>query len=435
MFTYILRRSAYSLLVILGVMLLTFVLFRFAAGDPAEILLGKNPSPMEVEQLRKDLSSDKPLFWGNWRKSEIYRSATFNDKKEYSGIKLEGATEYCKGFMRIAPGKISFARNFEADDSKISVNIVFRGSLTLDDKTYFSSSWKNKFIGLRDPKESLSLSTDKELELQSVEFYREHKPPWDSQFLASFGEIVKFTGVFPYLSFLNFGKTLLTKEDIRHVLWRGMWPSLFLMLPIFMGELILGIALALVSTAFRGTWIDRTIVIVSVAGMSISYLVFIIFGQWYLGYYFNWFPVWGWGSAKYLALPVIIGILSGLGGGVRFYRTVFVNELNKEYLRTAEAKGCTTFSIYCRHLLGNALIPIITRATTLMPFLFTGSLLLETFFGIPGLGYAGINALMNSDLQMIKALVIVTSFLFVIVNLLSDIAYAWADPRVRLESQ
>jgi peptide/nickel transport system permease protein len=167
--------------------------------------------------------------------------------------------------------------------------------------------------------------------------------------------------------------------------------------------------------------------------MSISYLVFIIFGQWYLGYYFNWFPVWGWGDLQHLALPVIIGVISGLGGGVRFYRTVFINELNREYLRTAQAKGCSSISIYTKHLLRNAMIPIITRAATVLPFLFTGSLLLETFFGIPGLGYIGVNALMNSDLQMIKALVIVGAFLFVFINLLTDIAYAWADPRIRLK--
>ncbi len=433
MLSYILRRTAYSILVIVGVMLLTFVLFRFAAGDPAEILLGKNPSPLEVEQLRKDLSSDKPLFWGNWQKTEIFRSAKFNEKKEYSGIKTEGAAEYCKGFLKIDCGKLSFTRNFELTDTKLSANIAFRGTFAIQGKIYFSSTWKNKFIELMDSKEDLVLSTDKVLELKHVEFYREYKTPWDSQLLASFREIMSFSEAFPFLSFLNFGKTLQTKEDIRHVLWRGMWPSLFLMLPIFFGEFVFGIALALVSTAFRGRWVDRAIMISAVAGMSISYLVFIIFGQWYLGYYFNWFPVWGYGSVKYLALPVIIGILSGLGGGVRFYRTVFVNELNREYLRTAEAKGCTPYSVYCKHLLGNAMIPIITRATTLLPFLFTGSLLLESFFGIPGLGYAGINALMNSDLQMIKSLVIVTAFIFVFVNLLSDIAYAWADPRVRLE--
>ena len=414
-------------------MLLTFVLFRFAAGDPAEILLGKNPSPFEVEQLRKDLSSDKPLLWGNWQRTEIFRSVKFNEKKEYSGIKTEGATEYGKGFLKIDGGKLSFTRNFELSGTRISANIAFRGTFSLHGEIYFSSTWENKFIELQHPGETLTLATDKTLELKHVEFYREYKTPWDSQLVASFREIMIFTAAPPFLSFLNFGKTLQTKEDIRHVLWRGMWPSLFLMLPIFFGELFLGVALALVSTAFRGKWVDRAIVILSVAGMSISYLVFIIFGQWYLGYYFNWFPVWGYGSAKYLALPVIIGVLSGLGGGVRFYRTVFVNELNREYLRTAEAKGCTPYSVYCKHLLGNALIPIITRATTLLPFLFTGSLLLESFFGIPGLGYAGINALMNSDLQMIKSLVIVTAFIFVFVNLLSDIAYAWADPRVRLE--
>jgi peptide/nickel transport system permease protein len=433
MLSYILRRTAYSILVIVGVMLLTFVLFRFAAGDPAEILLGKNPSPFEVEQLRKDLSSDKPLFWGNWQKTEIFRSVRFNEKKEYSGIKTEGSSEYCKGFLKIDGGKLSFTRNFKLTGTKLSANIVFRGYFTFNGNKYFSSNWKNIFIEVQNSQEILIISTDKRLELKSVEFYREYKTPWDSQLLASFREIMSISDTFPFLCFLNFGKTLQTKEDIRHVLWRGMWPSLFLMLPIFFGELVLGIALALISTAFRGQWVDRVIMISAVAGMSISYLVFIIFGQWYLGYYFNWFPVWGYGSLKYLALPVIIGILSGLGGGVRFYRTVFVNELNREYLRTAAAKGCTPYSVYSKHLLGNAMIPIITRATTLLPFLFTGSLLLESFFGIPGLGYAGINALMNSDLQMIKSLVIVTAFIFVFVNLLSDIAYAWADPRVRLE--
>jgi peptide/nickel transport system permease protein len=171
----------------------------------------------------------------------------------------------------------------------------------------------------------------------------------------------------------------------------------------------------------------------SIAGMSISYIVLLVLGQWYLGYYCNFFPVWGYGSVKYLILPVMIGIISGLGGGVRFYRTIFVNELKKEYLRTAEAKGCGSMRIYLHHLLRNAAIPLITRATTILPFLFTGSLLLESFFGIPGLGYAGINALRNSDLQMVKALVIITSILFVAMNLLSDIAYAKADPRIRLE--
>ena len=116
-----------------------------------------------------------------------------------------------------------------------------------------------------------------------------------------------------------------------------------------------------------------------------------------------------------------------------FYRTVFLNEMNREYLRTAKAKGLSSFILYFKHLLKNAMVPIITRASTTLPFLFTGSLLLESFFGIPGLGYEGINALHDSDLQLLKALVLLGAFLFILINLLTDIAYAYVDPRMRIK--
>jgi peptide/nickel transport system permease protein len=136
---------------------------------------------------------------------------------------------------------------------------------------------------------------------------------------------------------------------------------------------------------------------------------------------------------RYLILPVLLGVVSGLGGGVRFYRTIFVNELKSEYLRTAAAKGCSSWKVYGKHLLRNALVPIIARASASLPFIFTGSLLLESFFGIPGLGYASIDALNNSDLALLKALTIVNALLFVVINLLADLLCAWADPRIRLE--
>ena len=266
-----------------------------------------------------------------------------------------------------------------------------------------------------------------------VTFYRVQGRPWNSQFLRALGEIVRIDGVPPYLHCLDFGRTLTTREPIARILARGVGPSLGLMLPIFVGETLLEIIFALIAAAAKDRWPDRLLVLLSVAGMSISYLVLILLAQWFLGYYCNWFPVWGWGSWKYLALPVLVGIASGLGGGVRFYRTVFVDELRREYLRTARAKGCSRLSIYGRHLLRNAAIPVITRASSVLPFLFTGSLLLETFFGIPGLGFAGVDALNNADLQLLKALVIVSALLFVLLNLLADLAYAWADPRIRLE--
>lgn len=439
MIKYIIRRSAYSSLIIIGVLILTFVLFRIAAGDPAAAVLGKNPSPREIEDLRMELASDKPLIWGNWRRTEIYTSVNFAEKRELPGFKTEGIAEYKEGLLRLNGGKMTFQKNFEMEGAAVKAAIVFRGSFSSNGVTYHSKVWKEIEILLQGISLSDFFTVDNtdmpSSDFKRVEFYRQQKPPWDSQLLASLKEIVQFRSNFPYVSFLNFGRTLITRESIRGVLWRGVWPSLMLMLPIFSGELLLGVAIALFSTAFRGSWPDKIIVLFSVAGMSISYLAFIIFGQWYLAYHFNWFPVWGFGTLRHLALPVLIGIISGLGGGVRFYRTIFINELNKEYLTMAEAKGCGVFSVYCKHLLRNAAIPLIARATTILPFLFTGSLLLESFFGIPGLGYEGINALMNSDLQMLKALVILTALIFIVVNLFADVAYVWADPRVRLENQ
>ena len=214
---------------------------------------------------------------------------------------------------------------------------------------------------------------------------------------------------------------------------RGIGPSLALMLPIFAGEIFFGIVLALLATAFSGTAVDRLLLLAAVCTMSVSYLAAIIFGQWFWGYYLNIFPVWGYGAAVNFALPVVIGIICGVGGNIRFFRTVFVDELRKEYLRTARAKGAAPGRIYGSHLLRNAMVQIITKIGTGLPFLFTGSLLLESFFGIPGLGFAGMEALYNSDIQMLKALVLLSSIIFVFMNLLTDIAYAWADPRIKLE--
>ena len=167
--------------------------------------------------------------------------------------------------------------------------------------------------------------------------------------------------------------------------------------------------------------------------MSVSYVVVIIMGQWFLGYRFGLFPLWGFESPANLLLPVTVGIVSGIGANVRFYRTVFVDELGKEYLRTAAAKGVSPLKLYGVHLLRNAALQIMTRAGSTLPFIFTGSLLLESFFGIPGLGYAGIEALYNSDIALLKALVVLSALLFVGINLLCDLAYAWADPRVRVK--
>lgn len=431
---YILRRLAYAALILLGVLVVTFLLFRVAAGDPTVVLLGKNPSPREVEELRTALAVDRPLFWGHWRRTELYSGVSFDAERILVGVTIAGEQKYQDGALILRHGRLALARQFApAEGGQYQLVINGRGTFRCQDREYRLDRWRTVSLPLAEISSAeLTIEVPEQAELRGVFCQRRQASPWDSQLTAALGELISLNREFPYVRCLDFGRTMKTRESIRGVLWRGAGPSLLLMVPVFLGELIIGILLALVATAWQGRWPDRVIMLGSVAGMSISYLVFIIAGQWFLAYRWNWFPVWGYGSFRYLLLPILIGIASGLGGGVRFYRTVLVNELNREYLRTALAKGCSPLAIYGRHLLRNAAIPIITRASAMLPFLFTGSLLLESFFGIPGLGFLGYNALMNADLQTVKALVVVTAGLFIGMNLLADVAYAWADPRIRL---
>ncbi len=392
MFKYIIRRIFYSVWVILGVLFLTFALFNLASGDPASAVLGKNASPAEVDALHRKLGSDLPFFFGS-----LCRTSAFT-LPEISGNKVSA--------IRQAPTENIVAVVRFADGSKLTLPI---------------ENSNNVFVYKGEKK------------ISGCEFFRRQQSPWNSQFSRAVSELITVKKEFPYLSFFNFGETLSTREPVADVLKRGIVPSLSLMLPIFCGELLAGVVLALAATAFAGKLPDRLLLFCSVFTMSMSYLVVIIFGQWFGGYYLEWFPVWGYGEVKYFILPVIIGIICGFGSNLRFFRTVYADELRKEYLRTALAKGAPLTSVYGRHLLRNALVQIITRAGAGLPFLFTGSLLLESFFGIPGLGFAGMEALMNADIQLLKALVLLSAILFVIMNLLTDIAYAWADPRIKLE--
>ena len=431
---YIVKRILYSAWILLGIMIVTFVLFRVSAGDPTAVLLGKNPTPADVEAMRDSMGCDKPLFFGRWRVTELYPSADFTGgRSEFPGVTLPETVETTPEGLRPCFGSVMFHRQFANRESAIRVTLSGTGRFTVAGLELVLSP-KGTSLELSDAPDDLAVTgLDPDSLLIRAGFERPNRAWYDSQALDSLKELVTFSAHFPYVSFFNFGNTLLTHESIRGKLWRGMLPSLMIMLPIFFGELLLGIILAMISCAFQDRILDRLIVVLSVAGMSISYLVLIILGQWFLAYYLNLFPVWGWDSPRCLALPVIIGIVSGTGSGVRFYRTVFLDEIRKEYVRTAAAKGASPMRVYGLHLLRNALVPIITRASTVLPFLFTGSLLLESFFGIPGLGYEGVNALNSSDLSMLKALVLLGAILFIGINLVTDVAYAWVDPRVRVD--
>lgn len=241
--------------------------------------------------------------------------------------------------------------------------------------------------------------------------------------------------------FVNYLKHILTGDfgesseygiPVVRVLKDGILPSLLLSIPILILGTLTAIPLALLCAARRNRMADRGILLLSTLLMSVNYVIWILLGQYILAYKLRLFPVWGFESAFYLALPILIGVFSGLGRDIRFYRTAILDEIYKPYVRTAQAKGLTEPRILYRHVLPNALIPILTYISQSIPFLFTGSLLLESFFGIPGLGCVSLNAVHSSDMAVVRAVVIIGALLYQFVNLITDLCYAWLDPRVRL---
>ena len=230
----------------------------------------------------------------------------------------------------------------------------------------------------------------------------------------------------------NFGISTEYDEPVSDVLKRGVGPSLSLTVPILVGGTVIALSLALLCAAFRGGKTDRAVLVGSTLLMSVNYVVWILAGQYFLSYKSGLFPVWGYESAAYLALPVLIGVFSSLGPDVRFFRAAVLDEINKPYVRTAQAKGLSRTRILLVHVLRNSLIPVVTYISLSIPFLFTGSLMLETFFGIPGLGSVSINAIHSSDMAVVRAVVVLGALLYQVVNLLTDLLYAWLDPRVRL---
>lgn len=225
-------------------------------------------------------------------------------------------------------------------------------------------------------------------------------------------------------------------RDIAQEIKLRMLPSLAIALPVFILGLFVYIAVALLMVFFRVTYIDFAGVVLCVALMSISSLFYIIIGQFLIGKLWHWVPISGYekglDAMRFLYLPVIIGVLSGAGSSIRWYRTLFIEEMNKDYVRTARAKGLSEYIVLFRHVLGNVLIPILTGAVVVVPLLFLGSLLVESFFGIPGLGSYTIDAINSQDFAVVRAMVFLGSLLYIVGLVLTDISYTLVDPRVRL---
>jgi peptide/nickel transport system permease protein len=236
---------------------------------------------------------------------------------------------------------------------------------------------------------------------------------------------------------LDFGRSDSTRSvDIGHEVRTRMWVSLQLALPLFILQLIVSVAFSLLLVFFRHSRIDFWGVVLCVVMLSISSLFYIIVGQFLFSRVLKLVPISGYAggldAVRFLLLPVLLSLLSRLGTEARLYRAMFLEEIGKDYVRTARAKGLTEARVLTRHVLRNALIPIITSAGSYLPYVFLGSLVFESFFGIPGLGAFVIEAISGQDFAIVRTMVFLGAVLYIASNVLIDLMYTWVDPRVRL---
>jgi peptide/nickel transport system permease protein len=237
----------------------------------------------------------------------------------------------------------------------------------------------------------------------------------------------------------DFGRSWSTNERVSHIFETRIGPTLTIMVPIMLLETTLGIVFALGVAYVRGSLTDRAIMIACTVAMSISFLVYIIVGQWLFGFLLGWFPVQGWSDSfwrnlvEYAPLPVILALMVSIAPTLRLYRSFFLDEINQDYVRTARAKGLSETTVMFKHVMRNAMIPILTNVAIALPSLMIGSFLLEKFFSIPGLGREVITAVERSDFPVIKAITVYLAVFTMLLNLVVDVMYKWVDARVEFK--
>lgn len=255
-----------------------------------------------------------------------------------------------------------------------------------------------------------------------------NRPVWEQ--LAIFvGQILQF----------DWGRSWATNEPVAQLFATRLPATLTVMVPILVLDALLAIPFALAVAAVRGSLTDRAIMVVTTVALSISFLVYVIVGQWLFAFQLGWFPVQGWTDSvwtnltTYAPLPVLLAVMVGLSPQMRLYRSFFLDEIGQDYVRTARAKGLGERAVLMKHVLRNALIPILTNVSMQLPGIFVGSFLIEVFFSIPGIGREVMLAVNRSDYPVIQAVTIYLAVITMLINLLTDLLYKAVDPRVTLK--
>jgi peptide/nickel transport system permease protein len=451
---FVLRRLLQLIPTVVGVVLVTFVLFNVVGGSPARFTLGPHATAETLEAYDEVRGFNRPLLFGWWTKTRALPDMSFSGSamgwQAVEGVQFRPPEGPLPGRIVLPAGRrypipLAFPLS---PDAAYRLTIAYRTSEGAEVRCRVAwesagedadaesapvvdlppdNAWRTVEVDMPASPEGRARTavidvSAGDMECRSVRLQRKMPHPLHSQFAFYLRQLAR----------LDFGTSSSTNQKVSAMLRAGIGPSLALTVPIFLVGIGVSVGLSLLCAYFRNRFIDRFFVVLAVALMSINYLIFIIVGQFLLSFKAGWFPVWGFESPRYLILPVAIGVISGLGGNLRFYRTVMLDEMYRDYVRTAFAKGADKRTVLLKHVLKNAMIPILTNVVIAIPFLYTGSLLLETFFGIPGLGYLAVTAIGASDLDVIRAIVLIGSLLFVAANLLTDLCYAWVDPRVTL---
>ncbi len=430
MLRYTIKRVLEMIPTTLGILLLTFMLFHVVGGSPALVIKGKNASAESLAAFDAKYGYDKPLFFGNWT-----RLRALEDRKKVDGGRWtkDGGRKSEDGWrvplayaLPTGTYRLSLADDRSSGASpclQVMTQSVDGGLLDTNQivGVAHADTWEAEFTVPEDHRAAALVIAGGVP--QAVRLRRHTRYFFDSQLCH-------------FLSGLAHGELGESAEygiSVGQVLRRGVGPSLAITVPILVGGTLLAVMLGLFCAMWRDGGVDHAILLVSTLLMSVNYVVWVLAGQYFLAFRLHLFPIWGFEDWTYILLPVLIGILGGLGRDIRFYRAVILDEIYKPYVRTAWAKGLTGAQVMTRHVLRNSLIPIVTYVSLSIPFLFTGSLLLESFYGIPGLGCVSLNAIHSSDMTVVRAVVIVGALLYQAVNLLTDLCYAWLDPRVRLD--
>jgi peptide/nickel transport system permease protein len=441
MIAYIIRRSLYAIPILVGINVLVFLLFFFvnSPDDMARTHLGqKRVTPEQIDQWKREHSLDLPYFYNaGWR-----RIGSLTAMKQHNTAELAtaGAGDYALIVEAPAAQKAAQPRTVQIRSDQPARLVLPDGFDASGKITIPAAQATRRLLFHITPPQSATPDPPKLL----IAFTLDAPAPTQRVLVEYKGEIgflARFTQTIFYqrslqMLFFQYGNSddgkIIGDEVLRRI-----GPSLSITVPALFLGLFIDIFCSMMLAVYRGTYLDYWGVTLCVVLMSISGLFYITAGQAVFAKSLKLVPISGFDygvyALKFVALPIFIAVIAGLGGSVRFYRTIFLEEINKDYVRTARAKGLPERAVLFVHTLKNAMLPILTGLVLSLPFLYAGSLLLESFFAIPGMGSYMLDAIQRQDFAVVQAMVSLGSFLYVLGLLMTDISYTLVDPRVRLE--